>query len=197
MVAFPGSYAGREVDSGALFDASGVVAESVAEDLQGGLTDEEKKQNLLHLGFGGHEELFAAFCRAVEEVVPPGTMVVMRGSSITGRRWRDNAPFDADGPGTSDLDLTLVGDGAVLFFSPTGFFVPGIHSRPLSDDDPDIAPELVPLRSALMEMVKRPVNIQASREIVIQLRGDMFGQPYLKLFDKPAGLSLSGSAARP
>ena len=167
------------------------MSEPAAEDVQGGLTDEEKRQNLLHLAFSGREDRFDAFCRAIEEVVPSGTMVVMRGSSVTGYRWRDNLPFDADGPGTSDLDLTLVGDGAVLFFSPTGFFIPGVHSRPLSDDDPDIAPQLVPLRTLLNEMVGRPVNIQASRDIVIQVRGDIFGQPYLKLFEKPQGLSLN------
>ena len=52
----------------------------------------------------------------------------------------DGAPFDSDGPGKSDLDLTLVGADVVGLFSLTGFFVPGIHSRPLSDEDPDIAP---------------------------------------------------------
>jgi hypothetical protein len=91
------------------------------------------------------------------------------------------------------MPTALVGDGALLFFTAGGFFVPGIHSRPLSDEDPDIAPDLVPLRRALMEMVKRPVNIQASRDIVIQFRGDLLGQPYLTLFEKPEGLSLSGS----
>ena len=86
---------------------------------------------------------------------------MLRGSAVTGRRWKDGAPFDAEGPGTSDLDLTLVGDEVIEFFKVTGFFVPGVHSRPLSDDDPDIAPDLVPLREQLMAMVKRPVNIQA------------------------------------
>jgi hypothetical protein len=51
----------------------------------------------------------------------------------------------------------------------------------MGEDDPDIAPGLVPLRETLMAMVKRPVNIQASREIVIQFRGDLLGQPYLIL----------------
>jgi hypothetical protein len=36
-------------------------------------------------------------------------------------------------------------------------------------------------------MVHRPVNIQASREIVLQFRGDLLDQPYLVLFEKPKG----------
>jgi len=35
-------------------------------------------------------------------------------------------------------------------------------------------------------MTGRPVNIQASREIVLQFRGDMLGQPYLVLIE-PGG----------
>ena len=149
------------------------------------MTEQEKRANVLRLAFAGREERLEAFCHAIEEVVPPGTTVILRGSSVTGIRWRDQVPFDADGPGTSDLDLTLVGDGAIHFFKATGFFVPGVHSRPLSEEDPDIAPQLVPLRRTLMAMVHRPVNIQASREIVIQFRGDLIGQPYLTLLHKP------------
>lgn len=160
------------------------------DDVQGGLSEQEKRDNVIRLAFEGRADRFDEFCRAVKEFVPPGTTAVLRGSAVTGRRWDDDAPFDADGPGTSDLDLTLVGDGPLVFFKPTGYFVPGVHSRPLSDADPDIAPDLVPLRRSLMDMVKRPVNIQASRDIVIQLRGDVFGQPYLTLFVKPEGLGL-------
>jgi hypothetical protein len=157
------------------------------------LSDADKRDNVVRLAFGGDTNRFDAFCRAVEEVAPPGTMAILRGSAVTGERWSDRAPFDDDGPGTSDLDLTLVGDGPLLFFKPTGFFVPGVHSRPLSDEDPDIAPELVPLRETLMRIAGRPVNIQASRDIVIQFRGDLLGQPYLTLFEKPQGLSLGGA----
>ena len=164
-------------------------------DVQGGLTDDEKRANVVRLAFGGDPARLDDFCRAVEEVVPPGTTVVLRGSSITGLRWNGKDPFDGRGPGTSDIDLTLVGDGPLAFFKATGYFVPGVHSRPLSDDDPDIAPDLVPLRHKLMDMVQRPVNIQASREIVIQVRGDLVGQPYLTLFKKPEGLSLNGPPA--
>jgi hypothetical protein len=110
--------------------------------------------------------------------------VVLRGSAVTGERWKNGAPFDADGAGTSDLDLTLVGDEVIKFYKITGFWVPGIHSRPLSDEDPDIAPDLVPLRERLMAMVHRPVNIQASRDVVMYVRGELAGQPYLVLIDR-------------
>jgi hypothetical protein len=153
--------------------------------VQGGLSEREKRDNVVRLAFGGRPDALDTFCRAIEEVVPAGTIVVLRGSAVTGARWNDDAPFDADGPGTSDLDLTLVGSAPLSFFKATGFFVPGVHSRPLSHDDPDIAPDLVPLRQKLMAMVRRPVNIQASREIVMQFRGDLLGQPYLTLFEKP------------
>ena len=153
--------------------------------VQGGLSEKEKRENVIRLAFGGRTDLFDEFCRAIEEVIPPGTTVVLRGSAVTGRRWKNGAAFDADGPGTSDLDLTLVGHKALEFFKLTGFFIPGVHSRPLSDEDPDIAPPLVPLREQLMAMVHRPVNIQASRDIVLEFRGDLLDQPYLTLLDKP------------
>jgi len=153
--------------------------------IQGGLSEEQKRANVVRLAFGDRTDLYDEFCHAIKEVTPPGTTVVLRGSAVTGRRWKDDAPFDADGPGTSDLDVTLVGERALKFFKITGFFIPGVHSRPLSADDPDIAPELVPLRQKLMAMVHRPVNIQASRDVVLQFRGDLLDQPYLTLFEVP------------
>ena len=151
------------------------------------LTMEEKRANVVRLAFGGVEARYDAFRRVIYDATPPDTAAVLRGSAVTGRRWKDGAPFDADGPGTSDLDLTLVGEEAIKFFKATGFFVPAIHSRPVSEDDPDIAPDLVPLREHLMAMTGRPVNIQASREMVMYIRGELFGQPYLVLFDKAEG----------
>ena len=148
------------------------------------LTPEDKRANVVRLAFGGSEERFEEFLRVIRQEIPPGTGVVLRGSAVTGKRWKDGAPFDADGPGTSDLDLTLVGDAVIGLFTVTGFFVPGVHSRPLSDDDPGIAPDLVPLRETLMALTGRPVNIQASRELVMQFRGDMLGQAYLTLIDR-------------
>jgi hypothetical protein len=154
---------------------------SSANPSQPALTDEEKLANVIRLAFDGRRDDFDHFLSILRRDIPPGTGVVLRGSAITGRRWKDGAPFDADGPGTSDLDLTLVGAAAIGLFTVTGFFVPGVHSRPVSEEDPDIAPSLIPLRETLMALVGRPVNIQASREIVIQFRGDLLGQPYLVL----------------
>src|ERR1041385_4537409 len=136
--------------------------------MQGGLTEEQKRDNVIKLAFGGDAHRFEEFCRVLRESIPDGTGVVLRGSAVTGERWDGLVPFDGYGQGTSDLDVTLVGEPALGFFRLDGFFVPGIHSRPLSEEDPDIAPELVPLRQKLMEMVGRPVNIQASRDIVMQ-----------------------------
>jgi hypothetical protein len=160
------------------------MMEEAGDAVQGGLTGEEKRANVLRLAFGDDEERFAQFLRLVREEIPAGTRVVLRGSVVTGCRWKDGAPFDADGTGTSDLDLTLVGDEAVALFKPTGFFVPGVHSRPVSEEDPDIAPSLIPLREALMALTGRPVNIQASRDVVIRFRGDLLDQPYLTLIEK-------------
>lgn len=140
--------------------------------------------NVLKLVFGGDKSRFEEFRDAVRARLPPSTSAVVRGSAVSGVRWKDGTPFDADGPGTSDIDLTLVGPDLLELYSLDGFFVPGLHSKPLSDDDPDIAPALVPLREQLTAMVGRPVNIQATRDIVMFLRGDLLGQPYLTLIEK-------------
>jgi hypothetical protein len=149
------------------------------------LSDDEKRDMVVRLVFDGDRRRFDEFCEELRNAIPPDTGAVLRGSAVTGRRWNDDAPFDADGRGTSDMDITLVGGEAVALFSINGFFVPGVHSRPLSDDDPDIAPSLVPLRRRLMALAGRPVNIQATRDFVMFLRGDLLGQPYLTLVENP------------
>jgi hypothetical protein len=163
------------------------VEAAQARALETELTEEEKRANVIRLAFGGSEEQFREFIDTIRDAIPPDTGVVLRGSAVTGRRWKDGAPFDSEGSGTSDLDLTLVGDEVIGLFKVTGFFLPGLHSRPVSKDDPDIAPALVPLRERLMDMVQRPVNIQATRNFVMYVRGELLGQPYLVLIDKLAG----------
>ena len=162
------------------------VEAAQAKALETELTEQEKRANVVRLAFGASEERLKEFIDVIRDAIPPDTGVVLRGSAVTGRRWKDGAPFDSEGPGTSDLDLTLVGDEVIGLYKVTGFFLPGIHSRPISKDDPDIAPALVPLRERLMDNVKRPVNIQATRDFVMYVRGELLGQPYLVLIDKPA-----------
>jgi hypothetical protein len=160
-----------------------------AKEQEAELTEQEKRDNVVRLAFDGSDAKLREFVDVVAAAVPSGTGVVLRGSAVTGRRWKDGAPFDCEGPGTSDLDLTLVGDEVIKFYKVTGFFVPGVHSRPISKDDPDIAPDLTPLRERLMAMVRRPVNIQATRDFVMYVRGELLGQPYLVLIDKAAETS--------
>jgi hypothetical protein len=166
-----------------IFDAAG---EQQPQEQSNQLTDAEMRENVIRLAFYEDEVLFRQFCDIVRGAIPEAGAGVLRGSSVTGYRHKDKAPFDADGPGTSDLDLTLVGAEVLRYYAIDGYWIPGIHSRPLSDDDPDIAPDLVPLRKQLMAMVNRPVNIQGTRNWMQYLRGDMMGQPYLTLFGSVA-----------
>ena len=147
------------------------------------MTDEEKRDLAIRLAFGGDPQNFEDFCNLLRAELPKDTGAVLRGSSITGVRWNDGAPFDSDGPGTSDLDLTLIGDEVIGFFKSDGFYIPMIHSKPLCDDDPDIAPALVPLREKLQKMVGRPVNIQATRDFVRYVREELLGEPHLSLLE--------------
>ena len=148
------------------------------------LSASEMRANLVRLAFGGDESKLQHFCTHLTQLLPADTAGVMRGSSVTGVRWEDGTPFDAEGPGTSDLDLTLVGGEVVDWFDPGAFYIPGVHSMPLCDENPDVAPRLVELRNELTAMVGRPVNIQATKDWIMFLRERLMGQPYLTLVGK-------------
>ncbi|HJS51731.1 MAG TPA: hypothetical protein VJ781_07505 [Pyrinomonadaceae bacterium] len=149
------------------------------------LTDEEKRENAIRLAFNGNRERFEQFCRVLADNIPPNTAVVLGGSSITGHNHKDGRPFDADGPMTSDLDVTLVGPEAIEYFSLEGFWIPGIHSHPLKEGDDGIAPALKPLRHKLQAIAGgRPVTIQASRDFYYWIREQWLGTPYLTLVGK-------------
>jgi hypothetical protein len=165
-------------------DTPDQTADTVGNSDQAAPSQQALRETFVRLVFNGDPGRYDEFCGHVAEVLPPRGSAVVRGSAITGQRWKDGAPFDADGPGTSDIDLTLVGAELLEHFSIDGFWVPGIHSRPLSDVDPDIAPTLVPLRERLMGLAGRPVNIQATRDVVMAFRGDLLGQPYLTIVGK-------------
>jgi|SRR5688572_11867374 hypothetical protein len=161
--------------------------------VRAGLSEQEMRENLIRLVFGGDRHHYERFLEALQVVLPDNTAAVLRGSAVTGVRWEDGSPFDAGGPGTSDLDLTLVGGDVIGCYTAGGFYIPGVHSKPLSEKDPDIAPDLVPLRQQLMELVGRPVNIQATRDFVMFVREHLMGQPYLTLCGKVEEDQPSGS----
>ena len=143
------------------------------------------RATLVRLAFGGDEGKLEEFCAVLQRAIPNDTAAVLRGSAITGVRWSDKAPFDTDGPGTSDLDLTLVGNDILSCYNTLGgFYIPGIHSKPLSEQHPDIAPRLLPLRQHLIEMTGRPVNIQGTRDWIMFVREHVMNQPYLTLFGR-------------
>ncbi len=73
------------------------------------LKGDHVRERIVRLAFGGNRERYDSFIRTLREAIPPDVTVVLRGSAVTGTRWRSEIPFDAGGPGTSDLDLTLIG----------------------------------------------------------------------------------------
>jgi hypothetical protein len=146
------------------------------------MSDQEMRERVIRLAFGGDPSRFEQFCNVLRAELPDNSGAVLRGSAVTGERWEDGAPFDADGVGTSDLDLTLIGDEVINLYKSDGFYIPLIHSKPLCDKDPDIAPDLKPVRERLQKLVGRPVNIQATRDFVRYVREELIGQPHLALF---------------
>jgi len=137
------------------------------------------RERIIRLAFSGSEERYRRFVDALRAVTPRGGEVILRGSAVTGTRWSDGAAFDAEGKGTSDLDVTfLTGDLLPLWNS---FYIPGLHTVPLSDEHPDACPPFNVLRSQLCELAGRPVNLQASTSFVQFARDVLFDQPYFTL----------------
>ena len=143
---------------------------------------EAARDRVIRLGFDGDRTRYDEFIRTLREAIPPDVSVILRGSAVTGARWEDGKPFDADGPGTSDLDLTLIGGDMVKHFDV--FYIPGLHSAPLSDEHPDASATFIPLRRALTKIVRRPVNIQATSDFVQYVRDIIMSQPYFTLVEK-------------
>ena len=142
------------------------------------MSDNEIRARIVTLGFNGDERLFIAFYRKLQQGLPEGTGIVLRGSVVTNRRHEDGKPFDSLGSATSDLDVTLVDTKVMEAWSPDAFYLPGLHTKPLSDKDPDIAPSINPLRESLQQLVGRPVNMQATSSLVLYGRDVLFGEPY-------------------
>src|SRR5688572_154114 len=100
------------------------------------MSDLEVRARIVTLAFAGDERLFIAFYRKLQEGVPEGTGIILRGSVVTNQRHEDGAPFDSHGKGTSDLDVTLVGKKIMEAWGAEDYYIPGLHTKPLCDDDP-------------------------------------------------------------
>jgi len=157
------------------------------------LRGDHVRERVVRLAFDGDWQRYDEFVRTLREAIPPDVAVVLRGSAVTGTRWRSDIPFDADGPGTSDLDLTLIGKDMVKLFDVQ--YIPGMHTAPLSDAHPDAAVTLMPLREALCRIARRPVNIQATSDLLQYLRDIVMNQPYFTLIEKDAGSVGGGGSA--
>ncbi len=150
------------------------------------MTEKEIRERVVLLGFGGDERLMMAFRKRLEAELPEGTGVALRGSVVTNSRYEDGKPFDADGKGTSDLDVTLIGSKVMEYWDEDAFYIPGLHTKPLCDEDPEIAVGLNPVRTALQQLVGRPVNFQATANLVLYARDVLFDEPYFVLTEAGA-----------
>jgi hypothetical protein len=167
-------------------DAKRETFEPVQRDAEAHRPDAESqrefRERVTKLVFGGDQKAYDEFIRVLRESTPDGVEVILRGSAVTGRKWGSDEPFDADGPGTSDLDVTFVGGDMVMLYR--DFHIPGLHSAPLSEEHPFASPAMAPLRERLCDMTGRAVNLQATTEIVQGVRDIVMNQPYLVLIEK-------------
>ena len=142
------------------------------------MSENEVRARVVTLAFGSDERLFIAFYRKLQQGLPEGTGIVLRGSVVTNERHEDRTPFDSQGKNTSDLDVTLVGKKVMELWNSDAYYIPALHTKPLCDEDPNAAPSLNPLRESLQELIGRPVNFQATSSLVLYSRDILFGEPY-------------------
>ena len=142
------------------------------------------RERVIRLAFSNDPDRYDEFVRAIDEATPAGVEVILRGSAVTGHKWRSEEPFDAEGPGTSDLDVTFVGGDMITLFRE--FHIPEIHSVPLSEAHPFASPALGSLRKRLCALTGRSVNLQATTSLVQFVRDVVMDQPYLVLLKKLA-----------
>ncbi len=148
-------------------------------------TDQDTEERIVRLAFDGDALRFREFKAKLKAGLPGGTSVALRGSVVTNKKWADGRPFDADGRGTSDLDVTLIGDKVMEFWNDDAYYIPALHTKPLCDEDPGVAPALNALREELQQIAGRPVNFQATANIILYSRDVLFDEPYCVVIEAP------------
>jgi hypothetical protein len=147
------------------------------------MSDAQVEERIVRLAFDGDALRYREFCAKLKTGLPEGTGFALRGSVVTNKRWEDGEPFDADGRGTSDLDVTLVGDKVMEYWNEDAFYIPLLHTKPLCDEDPETAPALNSLREELQKLAQRPVNFQATANLVLYARDVLFDEPYYTVIE--------------
>jgi hypothetical protein len=135
----------------------------------------------LERGFGGDAARLRRFVSTLRDALPAGTTIALRGSTVAGRSYKTGEPFDAEGPGTSDLDVVVVGEPVLDLWVPEAHLLGGINTLPLSDDARWVAPTLDTARRRAQAVARRPVSIQAMAGWFLDLRTLVQGQPYVVL----------------
>jgi hypothetical protein len=143
----------------------------------------ELTKGIVRRAFRGDPELYHRFLATLRESIGHAD-VVLRGSAVTGESYRGHDAFDADGPGTSDLDIALVGRDALQLWVPDAFYVRWVNTIPLSDETRWVAPGLDPARAAAQALVGRPVHIQAMARWFLSLRRIVQRQPHVTLMEQ-------------
>lgn len=136
---------------------------------------------VLRRGFAGDAGRLRLFVTTLRRALPRDATIILRGSAVAGRSYVSGAPFDAAGPGTSDLDVVVLGETVMDLWTPEAQLAGGVNTLPLSDDDPWVAPGLDAARRRAQAIVGRPVSIQAMAEWFLDLRALVQGQPYVVL----------------
>ena len=147
------------------------------------MTDDKSEERIIRLAFDGDALKFREFVAKLKAGLPAGTGVALRGSVITNKRWEDGQPFDSEGRGSSDLDVTLIGSKVMEFWNADAYYIPALHTKPLCDKDPAIAPALNPLREELQKLAGRPVNFQATANFILYSRDVLFDEPYYTVIE--------------
>jgi hypothetical protein len=148
-------------------------------------TEQDTEERIIRLAFDGDALRYREFKAKLKAGLPSGTSVALRGSAVTSKKWADGRPFDADGRGTSDLDVTLIGDKVMEFWNDDAYYIPALHTKPLCDEDPGVAPALNALREELQQLAGRPVNFQATANIILYSRDVLFDEPYCVVIEAP------------
>lgn len=135
----------------------------------------------LERAFLGDPAILESFVDLLRRALPDGTTIILRGSAIAGHSYETDAPFDADGPGTSDLDVVVVGEGVVDLWNDDARLLGGVNTLPLCNSAPCATPALDRARRDAQKLVRRPVSIQGMAKWFLDLRGVVQGTPYAVL----------------